>query len=174
MMPARIEVDFIPQRRRLSFSGIVLLIVGVVTAAWVFDDLRSSNTAVELLEISIARYDTRSSGHAATTSPHDSEAVTAATRQLMTPWSQLLTDLEQAALDSDRNVALLEVAPDKNKRSVRVSGEARSLEHAIAYVERLQAAPSLRAPLLENHEVQTSNNERPVRFVVLADWRVEG
>lgn len=158
----------------MSLLGMLFLAGGAAAAFWVYDDFRSSLVRTEILDMSIARYDSRSSTGANALPPVDAEEVASATRQLLTPWSRLLIDLESAASDSEQNVALLEIAPDKNKGSVRVSGEARSLVHALAYVERLQQADSLIAPLLENHEIQTSSPERPVRFVVTANWRVEG
>lgn len=174
MTPARIEVDFVPQRRRLSLSGLLFLAIGVAAAIWVYDDFRGSVVRTELLDMSIARYESRSLENTSALPPVSAGDVETATRELLTPWSRLLVDLESAAVDSEENVALLEIAPDKNKGSVRVSGEARSLLHALNYVERLQQAESLVSPLLENHEIQNSSPERPVRFVVTASWRVEG
>jgi hypothetical protein len=92
--------------------------------------------------------------------------------ELTTPWSRLFSDLETAATEESDAVALLEIAPDRNKRNVRISGEARSLNAALDYMSRLQLASSIRYPLLENHEVRTTDRERPVHFVIVADWRI--
>ena len=174
MIPARIDIDFVPQRRGLSLSGILFLIVGVAAAIWVYDDFRNSVARSEMLDMSIARYASRSVASTEKLAPADVAEVASATQQLLTPWSRLLVDLEAAAIDSERNVALLEIAPDRNKGIVRVSGEARSLVHVLTYIERLQKADSLVSPLLENHEIQTASPERPVHFVVTASWRAEG
>lgn len=172
MIPARIEVDFIPQRRRVSTSGAALLLVGAIAALWTFSDFRHASVATEILELNISRLVSKAPRTGSATVSIDAGAIDSATRRLATPWSRLLEDLESAATDSGKNVALLEIAPDTNKRTVRVSGEARSLPHVLDYVARLQSADSLMFPLLENHEVQISDRERPVRFVVQANWRL--
>jgi Tfp pilus assembly protein PilN len=174
VIPARIDIDFIPQRRRLSLSGVLFLVAGAAAAIWVYDDFQNSVARSEMLDMSITRYASRSAIRTEKLPPVDAEEVVSATQQLLTPWSRLLIDLEAAAIDSEKNVALLEIAPDRNKGIVRVSGEARSLVHVLGYIERLQQADSLVSPLLENHEIQTASPERPVRFVVTASWRAQG
>jgi hypothetical protein len=91
-------------------------------------------------------------------------------RELGTPWSQLLWELEKASGDNAGNIALLSVAPDYAKHRVRVIAEARTLELALAYVQRLHNAPVLRFPMLESHELRTDDKDHPVRFQVSADW----
>jgi hypothetical protein len=93
-----------------------------------------------------------------------------AVAELATPWSILLKELERAGEDSNGSVAILAVEPDREKRQVRVVAEARTLPIALAYVERLQKSTALRYPMLESHEVQAKDPERPVRFQIKADW----
>jgi len=38
-------------------------------------------------------------------------------------------------------------------------------------VQRLQVSDALRYPMLESHEVQTRDPEKPVRFQIRAEWR---
>ena len=174
MTPARIELDYVRQRRGVPLSGLLMITIGLIAAGWAFSDFRDSNSSVEMHDMTISRYENRRSKTTAETPVINFEELATATRQLTTPWSRLLHDLELAVQDSEKNIALLEIAPDKNKQSVRVSGEARTLTHVLDYVRRLQDAQSIRFPLLETHEIQTSDRDRPVRFVVLAKWRIEG
>jgi hypothetical protein len=148
------------------------LLIGVLAALWTISDFRDTSIASEVTAMNLARLESKGPRTKGLSATVDAGAIELATQRLMTPWSRLLEDLELAATDSDNNVALLEISPDMNKRSVRVSGEARTLPHVLDYVSRLQTAESLRYPLLENHEIQVSDRERPVRFVVLADWRL--
>ena len=90
--------------------------------------------------------------------------------ELGTPWSQLLAELENASGDTSGNVALLSVEPDHAKHRVRVTAEARTLELALAYVQRLRKAPVLRYPMLDSHELRKEDKDHPVRFQVSADW----
>ncbi|MCP5093131.1 MAG: hypothetical protein GY949_19640 [Gammaproteobacteria bacterium] len=173
MIPARIEIEFVQRRRRGSVAGVIVLVVGLVAAWLTITDYQDVTVSSELVTMGLARYDSSRTRKRENQPDIDAAEVRLATQQLTTPWSTLLHDLELAAQDSGKEIALLEVAPDKNKKSVRVSGEARSLTHALDYVRRLQNANSLLHPLLENHEILTSNRERPVRFVVLAEWRIQ-
>jgi hypothetical protein len=171
MMPVRIDVDFVRQSRRMPLSGLIVFALGTIAAYWTFTDHRDTIVSTEIVSMTLARYEAdKPVGGDYTTV--DTGAVEQAARRLTTPWSNLLQDLEAAAVDSGKDVALLEIAPDKNKQVIRVSGEARSLQHVLDYVRRLQSAESLSHPLLENHEVQKSVRERPVRFVVAANWRL--
>ncbi len=170
MMPARIELDFARRRRYLSPAGALVLVLGCFAAYWTAEDYQDSVLQSQLLEIDLAKFDRRG---AAVNQADDAEtlaAVTAATRALATPWTELLNDLESAAQDSGTNVALLEVAPDRVKHEVRITAEARSLPLALDYVARLQSASTLLYPVLQKHEVQTADQDRPVRFEITAEW----
>lgn len=172
MNPARIEMDFVPRRSQISLPGLLMLAVGVASIWWAYTDHQNVSIASEMTVMSIARYQRNAPTVSEQHKNIDFTEVDEATRQLQTPWSPLLKDLEKASLESGKDVALLEVAPDKNKKNVRISGEARSLPHVLDYISRLQGAASLSSPLLESHEILTSERERPVHFVVLANWRL--
>ena len=172
MMPARITLDFSERRRRLPVGGLIILCLGVLAAYWTLSDYQSIAIESELLDISLARYQPRGDAVARRESLAGLGEIAAITEQLNTPWAALLTDLEDATRDSGKDVALLEVAPDRDRQNVRISGEARTLGAVLEYVSRLQGASSVAFPLLENHEIRTSERERPVHFVVSADWRL--
>jgi hypothetical protein len=92
-------------------------------------------------------------------------------RELGTPWSQLLAELEAASSDTTGNVALLSVEPDHAKHHVRITGESRDLPRVLAYVQRLQGNALLRHPMLESHDVKTDDPQHPVRFALTAEWK---
>jgi hypothetical protein len=54
---------------------------------------------------------------------------------------------------------------------VRVSAEARTLELALHYVERLQSSRSLEYPMLDRHEIRSTDPQRPVRFELTGQWK---
>jgi hypothetical protein len=90
---------------------------------------------------------------------------------LATPWTLLLSELEQASKESQGQVALLGVEPDHAKHNVRVSAEARTLALALAYVQRLQSSRSLEYPMLDRHEIRADDPQHPVRFELTGEWR---
>ena len=91
-------------------------------------------------------------------------------RELVTPWSQLLAELERASSDKSGDVAVLSIEPDHGKHRVKVTAEARTLKLALAYVQRLRKSPSLHYPMLDSHEIRNEDKDRPVRFQLSADW----
>ena len=94
-----------------------------------------------------------------------------AATDLATPWTLLLSELEQASKESQGQVALLGVEPDHAKHNVRVSAEARTLALALAYVQRLQSSRSLEYPMLDRHEIRADDAQHPVRFELTGEWR---
>lgn len=172
MTRARIELDF-ARRRRVNRRGIVLLAVGVSVAALVLADYWSDTARRDGLDLRLADLQPmrlrRVPDKAAQRVLEENRAALA---ELTMPWSRLLRELELASAESKDSVAVLGVEPDRDKRQVRVLAEARTLPIALAYVERLQKSEALRFPMLESHEVQLRDAQRPVRFQIKADWNV--
>ena len=172
MMPVRIDLDFGVRRRRFPLVGVLVLLLGAGAAVITTNDYRTTMIESDRIASSLSVYDSdRRSAKSQDVTVNPAE-VSVATRQLTTPWSLLMNDLEAAARDNGEDVALLEIAPDRIKGSVRISGEARTLSSALDYLSRLQDAESVSYPLLENHEIRTAERERPVNFVIVADWRL--
>jgi len=172
MTPKRIQLDFVARPGKLPLLGTVALLAGVAAAYWTFTDFQNAMLESELLEMNLSRYQESREESRSSLDPEVSAQIKAAAVTLSTPWSALLNDFEQATGDSGKDIALLQVAPDRAKRQVRIAAEARSLPAALDYVQRLQNAPTLRYPTLDNHETRTADRQRPVRFEVTAEWRL--
>jgi hypothetical protein len=173
MKRARIELDFARRQRRFNRRGAVLLALGIAGAVLVLADYQSDRARRAGLELRVADINSvrveRKPDKAAERAAQDSRAALA---ELTMPWSRLLQELELASAESKGSVAVLGIEPDRDKRQVRVLAEARTLPIALAYVERLQKSQALRYPMLESHEVQVRDPQRPVRFQIRADWSV--
>jgi hypothetical protein len=172
MSAPRLELDFV---RRRPFGGAI----GVAVAAAGVLCLVAALVQRHYLDNRLAGLQLRSAAQAEHAhrgrSPQsvaglDSLNAEKTVRELGTPWSQLLADLEEASKDTSSDVAVLEVEPDHAKHRVRVTAEARNLDQALAYVRRLRKAPDLRYPMLDNHELRAEDKDHPVRFQVSADW----
>jgi hypothetical protein len=171
MSRACIELDFARRRPPLNRRGVVLLALGIGATALVLADYRSAWNARAGLELRVADASSpRVSRKPDKAAQRVAEDARAALLELTTPWSRLLQELETASAESNGTVAVLGVEPDRDKHQVRVLAEARTLPVALAYVERLQKSQALRYPMLENHEVQVRDPQRPVRFQIRADW----
>ena len=174
-MRQAIQLDFAGGRPALSLAGGLLLALGVVAAGVVLLEYRTvtqHRAGLELKLAALARTDALAA--APTTTPADARIVVSAEQaatDLATPWTLLLSELEQASKETKGEVAVLGVEPDHGKHNVRVSAEARTLTLALAYVQRLQASRSLSYPMLDRHEIRADDAQHPVRFELTGAWR---
>jgi hypothetical protein len=167
-------LDFVAPRPHASPLGVALLIVGVAALAGALVEYRSleARRAGLALKLSAATAQQRgrAAADAALAATHLADEAGAAARELATPWTGLLADLEAASGDTHGEVAVLSVEPDEEAHRVRIGAESRDLAHALAYVQRLQMSHALRFPMLDSHELRTDDAEHPIRFVMSADW----
>ena len=103
----------------------------------------------------------------------DEPAVLAARKLLegsKLPWDTLFAALETA---EGKDVALLAIAPDAQRRQVKLHAEARTLDAMLAFQRQLQQDPSLTQVVLVDHTVMKDAPFTPVRFHLLAQWGVQ-
>lgn len=91
-----------------------------------------------------------------------------AVMQLNLPWSELLSAIER---NLSSNVALLGVAPNAEKKMVRIEGEAKHAEDMIEFVEQIERDPFFERASLLRHQINDSDRNRPYRFIMEANWR---
>ncbi len=87
--------------------------------------------------------------------------------QLALPWDQLFNAVESAR---SKEMALLAIEPDAQKRRVKLTGEAKNLDSMLAYVRFLESQGPLLDVFLQSHQVEQNDPLKPVRFVVTATW----
>jgi hypothetical protein len=169
-----IQLDFAGSRRGLSVAGSLLLALGVAAAAGVLLEYHLIGEHRAGLELKLAA-SIRAHIPAISRDPTADARIAVSAQQaaldLATPWTLLLSELEQASKESQGQVALLGVEPDHAKHNVRVSAEARTLALALAYVQRLQSSRSLEYPMLDRHEIRADDAQHPVRFELTGEWR---
>jgi hypothetical protein len=166
-----LELDFAGPRLRGGLAGAVIGAAGLLclTAAVVQQHyLTAQRAGLELRRSALE--ESRHGRSVQSVNGLNAQNAEKTVRELGTPWSQLLAELEKASGDTSGNVALLAIEPDHAKHRVRVTAEARTLELALAYVQRLRKAAVLRYPMLDNHELRADDKDHPVRFQVSADW----
>ena len=83
-------------------------------------------------------------------------------------WGALFQRLEQLR---QPGVTLLAVQREAGQdRRLRLTGEARRLDDALAYVSRLAASEGFANAHLIGHELQADGERQTVQFTLLADW----
>lgn len=88
-------------------------------------------------------------------------------RQLSLPWQNLFQAVESSA---SREVTLLGMEPDAEKRIVRISCEARNIAAMLRYIKRLEQRREFGSIYLQSHQIQDQDPEKPVRFSLFATW----
>ncbi len=172
MSAPQLQLDFAGTRSRGGPLGVAVAVVGALCLTGVLLQQRSLQEQRQGLEL---RRDALSGSlrrgqSAESIAGLSSQTAEKTVRELGTPWSQLLAELESASSDETGNIALLSIEPDHAKHRVRVTAEARTLELAIAYVQRLRKTDVLHFPMLESHELRADDKDHPVRFQIQADW----
>lgn len=171
MSADRIRLDFERAGEAARWLGPALLAAGLVACASLYVVYRQGAGEMEGLELRLANLESAAAGAVGAAGDPAAAAARATAASLATPWARLLDDLEAASRDLDSSVSLLEVEPDREHGRIRVLAESRSLAAALAYLERLQKSATLANPLLQSHEIQGDDPERPVRVEIVADWR---
>lgn len=91
-----------------------------------------------------------------------------AVREINLSWERLFKAVESVG---GADVTLLALEPNPEKGIVRIGGEARNMAALLDYMRRLQERDVFGAIHLQNHQVQQQEMLKPVRFVLVADWR---
>lgn len=91
-------------------------------------------------------------------------------RQLSLPWERLFRAVESSV---NGDVTLLGMEPDIEKRVVRISCEARNIAAMLNYIRQLEERHEFGGIYLQSHQVQEQQPEKPVRFSLVAAWRIE-
>lgn len=89
-------------------------------------------------------------------------------QQLTLPWERLFFEIEAA---TDKHVALLAIEPDAKKMRITLIAEASSPQEMLNYVKRLEASAMFSDVILQRHELQLKDPDKPVRFTLEGKWR---
>jgi hypothetical protein len=173
MSAPQLQLDFVDTRSYGGPVGIAVAVVGALCLMGVLvhqHSLRAQRQGLELRREALLGA-ARRAQNVESVAGLNAQTAEKTVRELGTPWSQLLVELEDASGDTSGNIAVLAIEPDHTKHRIRVTAEARTLELAIAYVQRLRKAEVLHYPMLDNHELRADDKDHPVRFQISADWR---
>lgn len=170
-LPRPVRLDFVAPVHQAPLAGAALCAVGLAAALAL--GLAFDRKLAERSRLDAALGATAQPRRSAPTPESLKSAAEAATveRELGIPWTRLLAELEAASHDSAASVSLLQVEPDPGKQLVRITAEVRTLNDALAYLERLQKSAVLRHPMLESHERRKDDPEHPLRIKLSAEWR---
>lgn len=177
-----LDLDFAKRRRCASPFGLLLLVLGAAAVAAVAADYLAAAEELQLLEARQARLEqqtrqvrsqARYSGAARRLADAGDQARTGeqaaerAIEQLRLPWDRVLREIEALTPPA---VALLSIESQGQTRVLRLTGEARTMGDAVAYVGRLRASPWIDAVYLSSHEERPADAVKVIRFSLDAAW----
>lgn len=98
-------------------------------------------------------------------------AINQAITALNLPWTDLFDALEKASSDK---VALLQVLPNNRQSSLKAVAETKNSDDMIAYLEALKQQKFFTDVVLEKHEINEQDPNKPYRFQFAVLWSEGG
>lgn len=171
MKPARLDLDHYAPPRRSRWPGYLLLALAILAAAEVTQRHRTAQLAAERHEATQGMLNVQRPP--AKTIPRnrlDEQVKNAETvvRQLTLPWARLIGTIEAAG---SQDVAILQLQPDAQQRTLRITAEARNQAAMVDYLRRLADVQGFAYVHLLSHQVQQDDPQRPIQFAAQASFR---
>jgi len=88
-------------------------------------------------------------------------------RRNQLPWANVFSILEQT---KPVHIAFLSVKPNSNNAYFQVEGEAKSVEHLLAFLNELNRRSVIRYALMSEHKLIQKGNKQLVKFVINVAW----
>jgi hypothetical protein len=168
-------LDFQP--RRPSLLTVVLLLAGLLLCADVWLEDSALRTQLDEAEarlvqakrradrIDAGRRDSRPEN---VFSPDESKVLSQTISLIRVDWEKLYRSIDEATTE---DISLLAIRPNTASKTVQISGEARDMAAALAFVEALRRAP-LETPALLSHQIKQNDPQRPIIFEIAATWLI--
>ncbi len=167
---AQFDFDFYATPRRSGKLGITLLVLGLVAAIWVASNWQAVRASEAGIALQIANL---SQGKPKPATPASARAGTNTYNALSQVAAQLQFSWQPAfeALDASisNKIALVSLDANQAKSQFKLVAEARQLADAVVFIDTLQQQPGVKHTELLQHEIQSTDAEKPVRFNVLVE-----
>lgn len=163
---ARLDFDFHAAPVRPSAAGLVLALAGAAALAWsmhAWEAARDREAGLDLQIASLENVRPASAPRAEPANVASQETQARIAAQLAWRWQPAFDALAGAR---DKRIALVALDANQAKAHLKLTAEARTLEDAVAWIERLQGQPGVKSAALTQHEFQADADQRPVRFIV--------
>lgn len=175
-MMRAIKLDFAERQSALRRAGFVLFVSAVAVAAYVGHAYVQESSELQNWE---AKWSSLQKAHHTDTDvgqgkkadwerlQTELKIANKVVARLAMPWGDLFREIETSV---DENVSLLNVEPDTEKSELRIMAEAKNFTAMLDYIKRLRASEVFKDAHIQSHQVQVSDPQKPVRFMVNAKW----
>ncbi|MDX8385065.1 MAG: hypothetical protein R8M11_00950 [Gallionella sp.] len=171
----RLELDYQRKPNNITLLGIVVCILAISVLAVLALRFMQVSEESQIAEIELHQLDSKTSRQTDSMGMKQDARIIAkeikqankVLKMLGMGWDGVFA----AVAAAQRNgVALLALAPEPEKRIVKISAEAKNFSVMLDYIKRLEKQSALGEVNLQSHQIQKRDPQKPVRFVVLADW----
>ncbi len=170
-----IDLDYRNPLRPFPWAGAVLLVLGVAALAAAAMHYREAMARADYWEAKAGQA-ARSTARPMPVSQRELADMALEIRhanevlgQITLPWDSLFNAVEWSA---GKDIALLTIEPDAEKHQVKIRGEAKTIDAMLGYVRHLSAQDAFSSVYLQSHQVQRRERENPVRFALVASWKM--
>ena len=169
-----LRIGLSAQAKQLDNVGYDCLCVAVVLLVQMMFQYSQVSAESRMLEAKVRQFENRVARTAGTNVKRDVRSLAAEVKQanhvlrmLGLSWDSVFAAVAAAHREG---IALLAFAPEPEKGIVKINAEAKNFSVMLDYVQRLEAQPALESVYLQSHNMQNDNPQKPVRFVITADW----
>jgi len=175
---SRLQLDFINHSAfsisSWSLAGIIVLLTSLVIAFFTWQLYETSSLEQNALTLKLTQINRHSIHEKSPIPIVNSEISLEQLQQIQTtagaltvPWNELLQGVEKSDM---QDIALLSLEPNSKKQQVTLTGEAKNLQAALSYIQKLEAQPMLEKVYLQKYNIDETNLSKPVKFTLSAQW----
>jgi hypothetical protein len=179
-MSQQLDLDFIQtpflSLTRFSWLSLFLLVASLVVALFTWQTYQEKRVeylglAAKLAEINLQQQKKLPVKQAPVSiQPEQLKQLQETVNALAIPWNALFEAIEQS---DQKDIALLSLEPNSQKQQVVITGEAKNLQVALAYIAQLESQPAFSQVFLQKHSIDETNVSKPVSFTVFAKWEIQ-
>ena len=170
-----LELDYQRKPSNITLLGTIVCILAIATLVLMILQYRQLSEQSQVVETELRQIESKISSRTynagerrdARTLAREIKRANKVLKMLGLKWDGVFGAVAAA---HQKGVALLALAPEPDKRIVKISAEAKNFSVMLDYVKRLEEQPALGEVYLQSHNLQKRDPQRPVRFVVMADW----
>jgi Tfp pilus assembly protein PilN len=171
MTARRIELDYVAAPSAPRWIGVSVLVLALAVAGHLVLRHRDAQNQLAAFDAAQGLLNAdRRPQRAVSKERLEQEAkiIDAAVRQLTLPWAQMIEAVESA---STGDVVVLQLQPEAQQRTLRLTAEAKNGDAMLRYVRRLGESRVLSDVFPASHQVQVDDPSRPIQFSVQAAFR---
>lgn len=172
-----LNLDFAKRSNPMRQAGVVMLFIALAVSAYVGKIYVDQTAELERWEArwhTLQRQQSKEAGAAPVNKIEleqlhaEIKAANRVIARLSLPWDALFREIETSV---NPDVTLLNVEPDTEKREIRITAETKTFASMLEYGKTLQGSSLFKDAHIVSHQIQAQDPQRPVRFVVTAQWQ---